>query len=134
MLQFLSPEGTDLDVNQSLRYDVAIPRLKICIELQGVQHFRDVLALDQVSIQSHRDSTKRLLCEANGWTLIEIPYWWDGQTGSLLNTIRLVRPDAVPQALGDGMPIPNAPPQRPYDGLSRSARRRKKITSVLSDG
>lgn len=42
-----------------------------------------------------RDEEKRIACEAEGITLIEVPYWWDGNVASLMATIKSARPDLL---------------------------------------
>jgi len=54
------------------------PELKLAFEYQGPQHYRILLPfkMDATRLESsqRRDEQKRLLCEAHGITLLEIPY------------------------------------------------------------
>lgn len=57
--------------------DVYIPSLSIAIEYQGKQHFEPIEFFGGVESFAYRkdlDQRKRMLCEANGITLIEFPY------------------------------------------------------------
>ncbi len=46
-----------------------------------------------------RDKRKRLVCKANGITLLVIPYWWNQSIEDLASSINNVRPDVVPSAV-----------------------------------
>jgi hypothetical protein len=54
------------------------PELRLAFEYQGPQHYRVLLPfkMDAARLESsqHRDEQKRILCEAHGITLLEIPY------------------------------------------------------------
>jgi very-short-patch-repair endonuclease len=66
------------DQRLPLRFDFYLPNHKVCIEFNGMQHYRSVKywggneAL--VSLQQ-RDSTKKQYCKDNNIKLLEIPYW-----------------------------------------------------------
>jgi hypothetical protein len=51
-------------------------------------------------------------CTKEGITLIEVPYWWDGNQSSLLATLYQVRPELVPSGEDIGDPIPLEPPKK----------------------
>jgi hypothetical protein len=43
--------------------------------------------------RQQNDRLKKLVSQANGITLIEIPFWWDRTRDSLISTIHFYRPD-----------------------------------------
>ncbi len=51
-----------------------------------------------------RDRSKQHICTINGFTLIVIPFWWDQQTRSLMQTIQNARPDLMMPSGGDAIP------------------------------
>lgn len=57
-----------------------------------------------------RDKEKRKICEKEGITLIEIPYWWDKKIPSLATTIQQQRPDLIQNQKEEGEVIPLQPP------------------------
>jgi hypothetical protein len=40
-----------------------------------------------------RDLEKKMLCQKEGITLIDVPYWWQSDKESLVATIAKYRPD-----------------------------------------
>lgn len=52
-----------------MELDVYIPSVQLAFEYQGELHYQKYAKLDK------RDEQKRRACEAEGITLIEIPYW-----------------------------------------------------------
>ena len=91
--------------------DVYLPNERLAFEYQGEQHYHDIYALGNLWIQKERDKEKRKICEEQGITLIEIPYWWDFKKESLIATIHSHRPDLI-SSIGVGeydQPIPNEP-------------------------
>eukprot|EP01114_Cavostelium_apophysatum_P014087 TRINITY_DN3560_c0_g1_i1.p1 TRINITY_DN3560_c0_g1~~TRINITY_DN3560_c0_g1_i1.p1 ORF type:complete len:697 (-),score=96.12 TRINITY_DN3560_c0_g1_i1:32-2122(-) len=72
-----------------IQLDIYVPKMEIAFEYQGEQHF---VGKNREG-QRARDAQKRQICEANGITLIEVPYWWNGTVEALVGTIRKVRPD-----------------------------------------
>ena len=100
VLQFTSGKNVQLDL--------FVAEKRLAFEYQGEQHYRDVFAFGPQWLFQARDMEKRKICEENGITLIEIPYWWDREKSSLIATIHRVRPDLLPNA-GDGNPIPDVP-------------------------
>lgn len=95
--------------NRPVQFDIFIPSLHLAIEYQGEQHFEDSLKFGGSSEQHNRDVNKKELCEKNGITLIEIPYWWNGTKESIQATIHHFRNDLLsPLAC---LPIPSTPPK-----------------------
>jgi len=68
---------------RSLPFDFYIPNKKMCIEYHGEQHYRSVNfrgISDEQAEQSHystvrADIIKKLYCQNNNLTYLEIPYW-----------------------------------------------------------
>jgi hypothetical protein len=93
-----------------MQFDVFLPKQNVVLEYQGEQHYYDVYSLGPLWRYADRDEQKRMACEENGVTLIEIPYWWDFKKESLQATIHQHRPDII--SAGTGTPIEMTPPQR----------------------
>lgn len=60
-----------------MELDIFIPSLNLGLEYHGEQHFQDVQYFGPKQQYTTRDTHKREACEAQGITLIEVPYWWD---------------------------------------------------------
>jgi len=63
------------DDGKAVRYDVAIPRLRLIFEFHGVQHYKlneNVSFGSEASEISLVDQMKRRLAEKHGYTLIEV--------------------------------------------------------------
>ena len=81
---------------QRIELDVYLPHHKLAFEYQGEVHYRDIYALgNRVKRQLH-DDEKRKACREQGITLVQVPYWWDFQTPSLVATIRRHKEELVP--------------------------------------
>jgi len=52
---------------------------------------------DTYVCNAERDKEKRLACARAGISLIEVPFWWKGDEGSIIATVGAVRPDALAQ-------------------------------------
>jgi len=78
--------------------------MKICIFLKKTK---------SAAKQQEMDKEKKRICEDLGYTLIEIPYWWDTTCQSLANTIKKHRPDIKINEifLSDGIPISSNLPE-----------------------
>jgi len=113
VIEEATPSDLKIDngFEQPVRFDVAYPKLKLIFEYHGQQHYHDSHFGELKNFQ-RRDEIKKKLCAKNGFTLINVPYWWDYQIESLLNSIHLERPDLVKQLVGKGHPIPVTQPQR----------------------
>jgi len=65
---------TDL---RKLRFDVAIPRLRLLLEYHGVQHFKDkprsTIYDGELQPTQQRDKLKKELADLNEYTLVTIP-------------------------------------------------------------
>lgn len=61
-----------------LRFDFYLPKYKICIEVNGKQHYEPIEYFggkERFETQRIRDNIKRKFCEENNIKLLEIPYW-----------------------------------------------------------
>jgi hypothetical protein len=87
--------------------DIYVPEYFLAFEYQGEQHYRDVYHLGSQYVYAQRDMEKREACKLEGITLIDVPFWWDGQKSSLEATIHMARPDVVRST--DGVTIPVNP-------------------------
>jgi len=90
--------ATTLDdhfIKKSFELDVYLPELSLSLEYQGRQHYHWHFVFGSPSEQQAKDGQKKLACICHGITLVEIPYWWDQTTISLLRRIRCQRPDLV---------------------------------------
>eukprot|EP00026_Physarum_polycephalum_P001959 Phypoly_transcript_01963.p1 GENE.Phypoly_transcript_01963~~Phypoly_transcript_01963.p1 ORF type:complete len:985 (-),score=156.37 Phypoly_transcript_01963:23-2977(-) len=77
-----------------LEIDVWIPNLNLCFEFQDAYHYATTwYHHDTLAEVRHKDSVKRNLAHQQGYTLIDIPYWWASDPGSLVSTIHFQRPD-----------------------------------------
>eukprot|EP01114_Cavostelium_apophysatum_P017612 TRINITY_DN5282_c0_g1_i1.p1 TRINITY_DN5282_c0_g1~~TRINITY_DN5282_c0_g1_i1.p1 ORF type:complete len:181 (-),score=39.36 TRINITY_DN5282_c0_g1_i1:163-705(-) len=95
---------------KAMQLDVFVPSMRLAFEYQGRQHYADSPLLGEVGPIRIKDTEKKELCERNGITLIQVPYWWNGSKDSLLATIREFRPNLVLQRPQDGtLPITASP-------------------------
>jgi very-short-patch-repair endonuclease len=64
--------------NQQLRFDFYLPELRVCIEVQGQQHFTfnnfHYESVNEFKRQKVRDVLKQEWCEENNNTLIALKY------------------------------------------------------------
>jgi hypothetical protein len=90
---------------RAAQLDVYIFNLALAFEYQGEQHYgiSPYRRMNTERLQD-RDEEKKLLCKANGITLIEVPFWWDGSREQLEATIAQKRPELV---LSTRSPIPS---------------------------
>eukprot|EP01027_Heterolobosea_sp_BB2_P026356 GEZU01040587.1.p1 GENE.GEZU01040587.1~~GEZU01040587.1.p1 ORF type:complete len:509 (-),score=114.87 GEZU01040587.1:129-1430(-) len=88
--------------NTSMTLDICIPSLRLALEYQGQQHYRELHVFGGASMssstktQSQRDHEKQSACKDAGITLITVPYWWDRSIESLAAAIYSARPDLDP--------------------------------------
>lgn len=62
-----------------LPFDFYLPDYNICIEYQGIQHYKPIEHFggeEQFKLQQKLDQIKRDYCKKNNIKLIEIPYWY----------------------------------------------------------
>lgn len=63
-----------------LRFDFFLPQKNICIEFDGIQHFKPIEyfgGIAEFRKQKKRDKIKDDFCKLNGLCLIRIPYFFD---------------------------------------------------------
>jgi hypothetical protein len=80
----------------SLELDVWIPRLHLCFEFQDVYHYTSTY-FSQINLYDiqRRDAHKQEMDRMKEDTLVSVPFWWDGQKESLLETVNFQRPDIM---------------------------------------
>ena len=76
-----------------MELDIYMPEFDLAFEYQGQQHYTDISFFGTQRNYNDRDVIKRDICASHGITLIEVPYWWNGQVASLAATIVAVRKD-----------------------------------------
>jgi len=62
----------------SLRFDFYLPLFNLCIEYQGIQHYKIIKYFGGEKVFNNcqvRDKIKRDYCHVNNIKLLEIPYW-----------------------------------------------------------
>ena len=88
-------------IQKTLPFDFYLENLNLCIEFQGVQHFKPVEMFGgqtQFEIQQFNDNCKREYCKNKNIHLLEIPYWDEKNIEKiLLNKINeiSIRKDAI---------------------------------------
>jgi hypothetical protein len=89
-----------------MELDIYLPKEQLAFEYQGEHHFHDIYHMGTLWQQVRKkDKDKRKACKENEITLIEVPYWWDMETPSLVATIHKEREDLIPEKT-DGTLIP----------------------------
>eukprot|EP01114_Cavostelium_apophysatum_P004727 TRINITY_DN1506_c0_g3_i1.p1 TRINITY_DN1506_c0_g3~~TRINITY_DN1506_c0_g3_i1.p1 ORF type:complete len:599 (-),score=143.45 TRINITY_DN1506_c0_g3_i1:226-2022(-) len=84
-------------LTQKIEVDVAIPALLLAFEYHGKQHYVDIPIYTELQQRRTMDSMKRKACAQAGFSLVEIPFWWDGAARSLVAEITSYRPDLEPR-------------------------------------
>eukprot|EP00026_Physarum_polycephalum_P003327 Phypoly_transcript_03337.p1 GENE.Phypoly_transcript_03337~~Phypoly_transcript_03337.p1 ORF type:complete len:777 (+),score=98.56 Phypoly_transcript_03337:66-2333(+) len=103
--------GISNDASHELELDVWIPALKLAFEFQDPHHYGSATYAPRSFEEIKRnDEIKIKIMKDRGETLIAIPFWWDGQLESLIETIRKRRPELVKQYKVGPHPIPTEPP------------------------
>jgi len=75
--------------------DLFSQSLSIAFEYQGRSHFHWHHIYGYPNAQKNRDEKKKQDCARLGITLLEVPYWWNGKPSSLVEMIRMHRPDLL---------------------------------------
>jgi hypothetical protein len=98
----------------AMELDIYFPELELAFEYQGKQHYH-AIHQGSVSEQQKRDHEKRAACQKHNVTLIQVPYWWDGERASLAGTIKQHCPDIAlalhPSDARALNPIPSTQPR-----------------------
>jgi hypothetical protein len=76
----------------------------LAFEFQGETHYSDISIYGRAIDRKKSDNDKKIISEANGITLIEIPFWWNFKEDSLIATILKFRPD-IPLPTSNAHPI-----------------------------
>lgn len=80
----------DCRKNKPLPFDFYLEDYNLCIEYQGVQHYKPVEifgGIEQFNKQKENDSFKRTYCKTHNINLLEIPYFESNIEDMLLNKI-----------------------------------------------
>ena len=95
IIEFRHPDLFHYSSKRNMELDFWSPSLSLALEYQGKQHYKPSFGASsrQHERQLSRDIEKKTACESRGITLIEIPFWWNGDPLQLLTTITNVRPD-----------------------------------------
>jgi len=70
--------------------DILVASKRIVFEYQGDRHYFDVLNYGELGIFENTDAKKAVHLANNDYTLIEVPYWWDGSRQAVLDTLKSV--------------------------------------------
>eukprot|EP00026_Physarum_polycephalum_P002917 Phypoly_transcript_02926.p1 GENE.Phypoly_transcript_02926~~Phypoly_transcript_02926.p1 ORF type:complete len:773 (+),score=149.17 Phypoly_transcript_02926:98-2416(+) len=83
--------------NIPLEIDVYIPTLRIGFEYQDPHHYFHIRTYGTSTLAEYqkRDIVKMKVSHEKGITIINIPFWWDWNTSSLIATIKHKRPDLL---------------------------------------
>jgi len=95
LLNYRHPHLFYRSKSQPMEIDLYIPAYSLAFEYHGEQHFQWSYKYGSEEKQKLRDSEKREMCEKFGLTLIEIPFWWNQTTRSLMQTVHKHRPDLI---------------------------------------
>lgn len=112
LLNYRHPELIFKDSKSPMELDIYYEQQKLAFEYQGRQHYYAANAGFQR--QQTRDVQKHLGCEKLNITLISVPFWWNGDIGSLAASILQKRPElelSLPSCkIPPGPPIPLTDP------------------------
>eukprot|EP01114_Cavostelium_apophysatum_P011042 TRINITY_DN25212_c0_g1_i1.p1 TRINITY_DN25212_c0_g1~~TRINITY_DN25212_c0_g1_i1.p1 ORF type:complete len:362 (+),score=57.95 TRINITY_DN25212_c0_g1_i1:64-1149(+) len=102
------------DRQRHIEFDIFVPSKNLAFEYQGQQHYDNNAMFTNTFAQTTLDDEKKAIALKEGIDVIEVPYWWDGTKGSLVATIRKIRPDLLAEyATEEAVPIPDRPQNRP---------------------
>lgn len=91
--------GPSTSKGGELVLDIFLPELSLAIEYNGEQHYHEVPIFGPLEVIQRRDREKAELCAQQGIRLFTVPYWWDGQQGSLLASLHHQFPTVLPSLL-----------------------------------
>eukprot|EP01125_Pyxidicula_operculata_P022520 TRINITY_DN924_c0_g1_i3.p1 TRINITY_DN924_c0_g1~~TRINITY_DN924_c0_g1_i3.p1 ORF type:complete len:367 (-),score=32.65 TRINITY_DN924_c0_g1_i3:25-1125(-) len=82
--------------NVSVEVDIWLPKLNLAFEYQGEHHYVNIPSISATTENyKKKDDFKKSFCASINVTLIEIPYWWDGEMSSVLPYIKSTRPELL---------------------------------------
>lgn len=93
MLEDFRLEEVSRNSHMSLEIDVFVPVHRLALEYQGEHHYHDNPSFGSLEMYTARDEEKVRLCAEHDIHLVAVPYWWDGQLGSLRTLIEEVKQD-----------------------------------------
>jgi hypothetical protein len=80
-----------------MELDIYFPFLALAFEYQGSQHYNNVGLLGSAKAVQNRDKEKQRACQKYGITLIHVPYTWKRDKESIMQMIRIHRPECLPE-------------------------------------
>jgi len=83
------------NTEKKMEIDIFVPLLSLVIEYQGQQHYDCSVRFGLPRERIRCDEKKKNSCIHLGLTYLTIPYWWDERVGSLVATLRTIRPDLL---------------------------------------
>jgi ATP-dependent DNA ligase len=98
------------------------------LEYQGPQHYKDYPGSGFLNLieRQKRDIEKKMICIANGITLVWIPHWWDETVESLSSTLNQYLPGIFLKKF-DSPPIPTEMPTDYKDNRRPHPRKNKNM-------
>jgi len=68
--------------------DICVPSLKLAIDYNGKYHYQKYDdRFRDVEVMEKKDEAKKEIVEAEGYTFVHIPYWWDNKMETLLSIL-----------------------------------------------
>lgn len=92
---------------RTMHFDIYVPSLSLAMEYQGQHHYHDHTFFGKQRLYNGmariffvdgnvaRDNVKRTRCKELGISLVEVPYWWDGNRDSLCGIIHTQHPQLL---------------------------------------
>jgi hypothetical protein len=80
-----------------MELDIFVPSLSLAFEYQGKYHYETNWQFGDSQRVQRRDKEKIQACQSFGITLIVVSYKWKHDTQSIVDMIRHVRPDIIPE-------------------------------------
>eukprot|EP01114_Cavostelium_apophysatum_P016753 TRINITY_DN4827_c0_g2_i1.p1 TRINITY_DN4827_c0_g2~~TRINITY_DN4827_c0_g2_i1.p1 ORF type:complete len:353 (+),score=89.68 TRINITY_DN4827_c0_g2_i1:51-1109(+) len=81
-----------ISVKEKIEVDIAIPSLNLAFEYQGRQHYKQTNVYGKLEQQQAKDQQKRLICQREGISLIEVPFSWNGEVSEIYKLITEKQP------------------------------------------
>lgn len=86
-------------VKKTLPFDFYMKGFNLCIEFQGIQHFKPVEMFGgqaQFETQQFNDNCKRKYCKDKNINLLEIPYWEEKNIENIItNKLKAIREEEI---------------------------------------